>query len=121
MRPWNLRHHHTIPITWERFTPHGKDRRGNPLAGYDTPTQILGCVFAPSTSTEPTEAGRTPETTHAVLYAPPHARINGQDRITTPDGTIWQVDGAPQIWPANPLTANGRPPGVVIHLKKTEG
>lgn len=98
------------------FHPTGPDRRGHREPSWGQPEPVHGCLLAPGGGTEPAEAGRDKVTTTATLYAPPGTVIGPRDRVITPDGTTWDVDGPAQHWP----TSLG-PGGVVAVLTRTTG
>lgn len=119
MRPWHVRHHHTVTVTVHRYAPGPPDRHGNPVPAWDAGVPVPGCVLAPQTGSEPVEAGRDAVITTATLYAPPGTAIGAQDHVTTSDGTLWDVDGPPQVWDRNPFTRS--PGGVAAALRRVEG
>lgn len=97
----------TVPITLERFSHPGVDAYGDPTPGvYQPGEEIL--VFGYTTGGEEPTTGVTPERVRydLTVYAPTDARINDQDRIRIgPD--VYQVDGPPQCWDANPWWSPG--------------
>jgi hypothetical protein len=80
------------------------------------------CAFAPTNGTvggsqELTDRRATVITDNQI-YAPPGADITPADKVRLPDGTTWQVDGAPAPW-TNPWT--GEPMGIVVPIKRVTG
>lgn len=100
-------------------TPTGRDARGNDMF---TPvsTDVAGCLFAPATSSEVTLGGDT-VTTPATVYAPTGTEVSAIDQIDVPGYGLFEVDGTPEVWPANPFTGWQPPRNVVIRLKQVTG
>lgn len=121
MRPWNMRHKDTITVHRLPYQPSNPDRRGHREPAWGPPEPITGCLLAPGSSNEPTEAGRDSVTTTATLYAPPGTTIGPRDRVTTPDGTTWDVVGEPAAWPPPPVSGSTTGGGVVVTLTTATG
>lgn len=121
MRPWNQRHRTTITVTRHPYQPDAPDRRGHNEPAWGPPQDLPGCLLAPGTSSEPAEAGRDKVLTQATIYAPPGTTVTALDRITTPDGTTWQVTGTPASWPPSPVIGAPDGGGVVVTLTRTTG
>lgn len=79
---------------------------------------IDDCCFAPRGT--PTEAvGDQDTVTYSdTVFAPFGSDVLATDRIQLPDGSVWEVDGAPGNW-QSPFT--GSRAGMQIVLKRTTG
>lgn len=85
----------------------GRDDRGDPLPVTEIP--VAGCLIGPRATSEPVDRADLVSDT-AMLYRDPEPSFSflSTDRIRTPDGGVWSVDGEPKIWPL----------GVEVPLKK---
>lgn len=82
----------------------GRDEWGNPLPAQEVP--VPDCLVAPRATTEPVDRSDL-TSSKSVLYRDPGFTFYSTDRIRVPDGTVWQVEGEPQVWPLGvevPLT-----------------
>lgn len=76
----------------------GRDDRGNPLPVTEIP--VSGCLVGPRATSEPVD--RTDlVSSDAVLYRDPDPAFTflSTDRVRTPDGVVWSVEGSPKVWP----------------------
>lgn len=87
---------------------------------WTTPTSVpwVGVAVEPRVSVETVTDGRAPVVIGRTLYGDPTVTITARNRVSLPDGSIWQVDGDPADW-VNPWT--GWHPGQVVQLKKADG
>ena len=76
----------------------GRDDRGDPLPVTELP--VAGCLVGPRATSEPVDRADLVDA-GAVLYRDPQPSFTflSTDRIRTPDGVEWQVDGDPKVWP----------------------
>lgn len=102
--------------SWVQRTVTGQDAYGDDT--FAEVTVAVAGIFAPGGSTETTASGDQ-VTTQPTLYLPAPAP-SAVDTFTI-NGAPFQVDGAPEPWPANPFT--GRTPAfpVVVKLRRTTG
>lgn len=76
----------------------GRDDRGDPLPVTELP--VAGCLVGPRATSEPIDRADLVDA-GAVLYRDPQPSFVflSTDRVRTPDGVEWQVDGDPKVWP----------------------
>ncbi len=88
------------------------------LGSWDMATghPIHGCAIAPGVSSDESEVDRDRLDSHITVYAAWGVDILPTDRIVTPDGEVWDVDGLPAHW-ESPYT--GRKFGAVITCKRS--
>lgn len=105
--------------TWTvlRATDGGLDRNGNPLPGVDAEIPVEGCAFIPGNSLELTEPGRTTVTTNPRLLMPTGSDVRASDRLRSPAGEVFEVEGAPSNW-RSPFS--GWAPGAEVELKAVD-
>ncbi|AXB41296.1 hypothetical protein A4R43_01165 [Amycolatopsis albispora] len=95
--------------------PAGTNRYGDPLPA--TEHTVDDCVLAPGGSSEITDRADQ-VTARMTVYAGLTADFEAVDRVTLPDGTRWQVAGAPQRY-RSPFVPDS---GVcVINLERVTG
>ena len=89
------------------------------LADWSSPDELAipGCALSALTSREAPNVDRDQLTSMATLLAPFDADIEPEDRIQTPNGTLWHVTGRPKR-PESPFT--GWRPGCVVPLTIVE-
>lgn len=106
------------PVTVLTRAQTGTDRYGNAVYGWPEPgTTYDRCAFAPGTSTEPVEPGRTAVLVDAVVYLPAGAEVGPADRLIV-RGVTYEVQGEPGDW-RSPYTGNR--PGVAVPVRRVEG
>lgn len=118
MRPWS-RYRFTCEVGLCRRANTGLDEHGNEVVNYSPKETLPDAIFTPSATSEEETATRDHLTVAATLYLPPGTKISPFDQIITPDETVWDVDGEPQVWEKNPFT--GTPGGVVVKLIRRQG
>lgn len=76
----------------------GRDDRGDPLPVVELP--VAGCLVGPRSTSEPVDRADLVDAS-AVLYRDPQPSFVflSTDRVRTPDGVEWMVDGDPKVWP----------------------
>ena len=76
----------------------GRDDRGEPNPVTELP--VAGCLIAPRSTSEPIDRADL-VSADAVLYRDPEPSFVflSTDRIRTPDGVVWSVEGDPKVWP----------------------
>ena len=84
----------------------GRDDRGDPLPVTELP--VADCLVGPRATSEPIDRADL-VSADAVLYRDPDPEFSflSTDRIRTPDGVEWSIEGAPKVWPQGvevPLT-----------------
>lgn len=93
------------------------DAHGNPVRGWDEPTDVAVYGWAAPTSTEPKLAGQDRVAIVLELFAPPGTAAQPADRFTV-DGELYDVVGEVEDYTHGPF---GWRPGVVINLARWEG
>ena len=78
---------------------------------------IPGCAVVPVSSDEAPTVDRAQLSTLATIFAPYGTDIQPEDRVRTPDGVVWSVEGHPAHW-RNAFT--GWTPATVINLRRWE-
>lgn len=82
---------------------------------YEYSHDIEGCAMAPRYSNEITTERRSGVIVGFSLYGPPGSDILAEDRIETPDGLFYDVQGEAAEW-SSPLT--GWTPGFEAALER---
>ena len=108
----------TITVTRLRPVASGTDDYNAPIFGAPAELDIEGCGIAPRMSDEDSANSRQGVPIGWDLYAPHSADIEPTDRIRTPDGTVYDIDGEPAVW-THMMT--GWRAGQVVALKTYEG
>jgi hypothetical protein len=72
--------------------------------------EISGCAVHPAGTDSTTEAARSSTTTRQILFAPPGADLEHDDRVEV-DGLVYQFDGDLQSWES--------PSGTLDHVTAT--
>lgn len=87
---------------------------------WTTPTSVpwAGVAIEPRMSDETVTNGRSAVVIGRTLYGDTSVTITARNRVSLPDGSVWQVDGDAADW-TNPFT--GWHPGQVVQLKKVDG
>lgn len=107
----------TQTLTLRTRTVTGTDSDGNDVYG-SSDTSVKG-VIGPGPSSELT-SGQDMVTTQPTAYLPATVDPTAVDAIL--DGTVvYEVDGEPQIWPANPFGGWRPPLPVVVPLRRVTG
>lgn len=93
-----------------------KDRHGDTTV---TVKGTLKCAFAPAGSFENTDQRQQVDRAASLLESPPSdVEVKATDRVRLPDGTVWEVDGAPEQW-GHPMS--GWRPGREIRIRRVTG
>lgn len=107
---------HTVTV----IRPPQRDKRGDPVPGTGTETDLDGCSVQPRGGAAPTSSEATDlrdtVTTGLVVYVPPGADIKATDQVRW-KGTVYQVDGDPAVWE----DLDAVPDHSEVFLKRVEG
>lgn len=101
------------------FSESGRDRYGNPVAGFADPVDLPVFAVSPRQSVEPDEVGRRAVLSGLTVYAPASCPVGPRDRVVF-RGVEWEVEGEPGRWSDNPHGA-GFQEGVQFDLVRSEG
>ena len=95
-------------VTLLRDSPGGFDQYGDPIPSTTTRIAVDHCLIAPTTSTEPTQRGRTGVVTGWSVFAPAGTDARFTDRVEIPrEGTIvCRIDGEVGDWQGHVVVIN---------------
>lgn len=91
------------------------------VATYSPTTSYFDCTYAPGASTEAADGQSDQVVTQPTIYAPLGVPVTAVDQIVVPGVGTFEVDGTPEVWPANPFSNRTPPRPVVIRLKAVAG
>lgn len=107
----------TVPVTLKRRTVSGQDPLGNDV--FTTVDVAVAGVFAPRGSIEQLQ-GQDIITTQPVVYLPTGTDVDAVDAVTV-NGSLYEVDGEPNVWPPHPLTGWQPEYSVEVRLRRVTG
>lgn len=105
----------TVTLRVHRYS---RDRFGDKTSSnkHDSP----GWVLSPTASDEDTQHRGDQVTTRATAYGPPGVDVTAADEVATPDGLVWQVNGAPLRY-TDPWHDGPSLDSTVLYLERTTG
>lgn len=103
-----------------RYQAGAVDRYGNPVPGWADPVSVGVFAVSPRESVEEDTVGRRPIITGLTVYAPLGTAVAARDRVTV-DGALYDVEGEPAVWDANPHSSRRVHGGVQFNLRRVEG
>jgi len=95
-------------VTLLRDSPGGFDSYGDPIPSTTARIDVTRCLISPTTSTEPTQRGRTGVVTGWTVHAPAGTDARFTDQVEIPrEGTIiCRIDGEVGDWQGHVVVIN---------------